>query len=385
MNALPIEKSISEFREFFESKICDLTTDQYLRNPALTEALTPLIREHFERDTETVRQRLRQPLRGNPAPGDLRVCLTNHALDNYAGSELWTSDVAKFMVGQGIPVLAYSSVLGNVSDAMIAAGVRATSSIEDVIDFAPTILHVNHFRAAEELIGRLNGSAAVINMIHGLLPRPGMPGYAGVDCYACASIASKAKTHRLTGVPWDAIELHPNFFDEERFRAVRNPGHSGKALLFSSKTPPDHRERLRRILAPLGFFLDHIGYGAQSTSEPEKLLPRYEVVFATGRSAIEAVASGCRVILWDCGIVGPIVVSANFWACVLSNFSSPANVLPWRYIEDADAEAWIVEQLAASGDSTNEATALTRRHLVLANAGLRLLAMYDRERSGGPT
>src|SRR5262249_34234164 len=46
-------------------------------------------------------------------------------------------------------------------------------------------------------------------------------------------------------------------------------------------------------------------------ANPERVLQAYDLVFAKGRSAIEALASGAAVILCDCAGVGPMVTMAN--------------------------------------------------------------------------
>jgi hypothetical protein len=49
-----------------------------------------------------------------------------------------------------------------------------------------------------------------------------------------------------------------------------------------------------------------------SQSQPEELLGRYDVVFAKGRSALEAAAVGAAVVLCDALGLGPMVNSREF-------------------------------------------------------------------------
>jgi hypothetical protein len=371
--------STAAYRDLFDKRICDLRTDDFLRDPTLTDVIAPLVRTHFAPETATIRARLssNQPAPPPPRLDAMRIVLTNRGLEYYAGSELWTSDIAKYLVRNGVATIAYAPALGAIAEQMAAAGVQVTASIDEVEAFAPNLLHVNHFEAVTPLIERLRGQVVLVNMIHGLLPRPGLPGLEHVDRYCCVSIHARIKTHLLTETPWEAIETLPNFFDEQRFAPISRTGKSAKALLFTSRTPPEQRERLRKFLAPLGFSLDHVGYGGQVTTEPERLLPLYDIVFAVGRSAIEALASGCRVILWDFGIIGPAVTAANFWQCVVVNFDLAANALSWRFIDDPTAGDWIRRQIAAFDDREDATTDLTRRYLSLSAAGARLLSMYD--------
>jgi FkbM family methyltransferase len=377
--------SAIEYKALFEKDICDLPTHEYLRNRNLVRHLDRVIAPRESDDMHRIKARLElgtPPRAYNP---NLRVALCNIALEGYAGSELWTLDVAKYFKSISVEVIVFSSNCGQVAEDIRRAGIPVTSSIKDVEAFAPNILHVNHFESSQELVARVKHRASVINMVHGLLPRSGLPGYGGVNLYACVSIHAKAKIHALTGADWSEIYTLPNFFDERRFTQISNPKETRRATLLSNRTPPQFREQLCNWLAPLGFELDHIGHGGKPTREPERLLPHYDLIFAVGRSAIEGLASGAHVILWDFGIIGPAVTMNNFWQCVTTNFDLASNTLPWAFIEDGSAANWLREQvLKISESGRRETTQAVRTYLSLSAAGCRLLEMYDRALESAP-
>jgi hypothetical protein len=66
----------------------------------------------------------------------------------------------------------------------------------------------------------------------------------------------------------------------------------------------------------------------RTTSEPENLLPEYDVVFASGRSAIEALACGCAVVVLGRTSCGELVRLENFASLRDRNFSIPVNSPP---------------------------------------------------------
>jgi hypothetical protein len=373
-------RQTADFRSFFKDRICDLPTHAYLLGKDTSQVLTPLISSHFESDTKSNQSTLIAGSKPPPRNEKLRVALSNVALASHAGSELWTFDTAKYLLTCGFELIVYSPALGAVAERLRSDRINVTSSVNDVESFKPTLLHVNHFQSTAPLVERLKGRLPVINMIHGLLPRPGLPGYVDVDRYCCVSIQAKAKIHVLTGVAWSEIATLPNFFDERRFTEISDPTGGGKALLFSSRTPSEQREQLRAVLSTLGIELDHIGYGGQPTAEPERFLAAYDIIFAVGRSAIEALASGAHVVLWDSGVIGPAVTPDNFWRCVTSNFDLASNVLPWTFIETQEAAPWIRDQV----DKINEpgrshTTRLARTYLPLSAAGSRLLELYHQQ------
>ena len=55
--------------------------------------------------------------------------------------------------------------------------------------------------------------------------------------------------------------------------------------------------------------------------KPELLLSQFDLVFAVGRSAIEAMASGCAVIVADRYGLGGLVTEMNFSAYRDANFA----------------------------------------------------------------
>lgn len=365
----------TDFRSFFQDRVSDLSTSDYLLDGDLTQHLAPLISANFEHETELLKARILRGPNPRSKPTDMRVVLTNIALDGFSGSELWTAEIARFLRSAGVEVIVFSNKLGKIAKRISDGGIAVTSSIEEIAEFSPTLLHVNHYEAVCELVTRLAGRTRIINMIHGLLPRPGLPGYSHVDRYCSASIASKAKVHALTGAPWADIDILPNFFDEDRFKSIGNPARIDKSLIFSSHTEPQHRDRLQQATR---IEFDHIGNGATPTDEPERWLPQFDVVFAVGRSAIEALASGAHVVLWDAGICGPAVTPDNFWQCVTANFALAANVLPWHFINHDGAGEWATTEVSKiSAARRIETTRLARTYLPLSIAGRRLLEVYE--------
>lgn len=100
-------------------------------------------------------------------------------------------------------------------------------------------------------------------------------------------------------------------------------------------------------------------------------------MFAAGRSAIEALASGCHVILWDQGIVGPAVTVNNFWYVLAANFSVAACILPYAMVDDPAMADWLAEQLLLLEDA-EPLTELVHQHVTVDKIGQKLLTTYER-------
>ena len=70
-----------------------------------------------------------------------------------------------------------------------------------------------------------------------------------------------------------------------------------------------------------GIALDIVGAAAGNPTEaPETLLRGYDLVFAKGRTALEALAVGCATVVADAAGAGPLVVPDNYEVLRLRNF-----------------------------------------------------------------
>lgn len=104
-----------------------------------------------------------------------------------------------------------------------------------------------------------------------------------------------------------------------------------RALLFgNSPLPGEFLSRLRQACHRCGLALDFAGKPFDNPiASPEDVLPDYDIVFAAGRSALEALASGCAVIPCAAHGCSAMVMPDEVarWRAV--NFISPkCNLLP---------------------------------------------------------
>jgi len=116
------------------------------------------------------------------------------------------------------------------------------------------------------------------------------------------------------GIPESRTRVIPNAVDLRRFRQRPPlPEKPAKALVFSNYVTEDaDLETLRGACAAAGLELAVVGSGiAAQASRPEEILGDYDLVFAKARCALEALASGCAVILYHGHMLGPMVTSAQ--------------------------------------------------------------------------
>ncbi len=350
------------------------------RGLAESAMLSELCRQHASEELDRLRQNLVEGADAGSARAreHPRIVLANRSLNLAAGTEHWIRDIANFLNRNGVPILVYANSLGTVADQIASSGVRVTSSIDEVREFAPQVVHLHHARRMRPLVESLQGSdAKFINMLHGVLPPMEVPQLSGIDQYLSVSIATKAHACLLSGRSWQSVNIIPNFFDERRFLADGAPSKHKRALLFARIAERDQVTDLQSLLQQFGYELDWRGGQDGIIQEPEEELKQYDLVFASGRSAIEASACRGRVILWQDGMIGPAVTVANFWTSVLGNFALFSSLMPCRSADDPIAPEWLAQQLSLLSDEEAEAiTNEVRKNVSLTNVGNLLLATY---------
>ncbi len=364
----------AEIAALFRDRLGAVPTERFLRDPELVSIVSPLIQKHAQEEVATLERRMSVACPTRNDMSQLRMAFTNIALDGFAGSELWTLEMASYMHRSAVPTIVYSPHLGAVAEKFAIKGFEITDDLSVLEAFAPTVLHTHHQQETAQARIAVGPNCRRVNMIHGLLPHPEWPG-ADMDAYVAVSLHAKAKTALLGPPGWGDITLMPNFFDPERF-GNKQAEQRGNALLHSSRVTDVNIRQMQGVLKQHGLTLDHIGYGGTVEASPEMILPQYNVVFAAGRSAIEALASGCHVILWDQGIVGPAITTDNFWYVLAANFSVAACILPFVMADDPAMENWLAEQLLLLGNPA-PLRALVHEHLTVDVIGARMLAIYD--------
>ncbi len=251
----------------------------------------------------------------------MRVLLTNNTLAGRAGTELYVRDVALELLRIGHQPMAYSTSLGAVAEELRAAGVPVVQALSDLAE-TPDVIHgQHHYDTATALLWFPETPA--VYFCHGAVPWEEKP-FRFPQILRYVAVDEPCRERLIAeGVPEEDIETVFNFYDSVRFppRAPL-PTRPARALAFGNVfTEAGGLPALRQACSEHGISLDAVGLGADRVSaEPGPLLGQYDVVFAKGRSAIEAMAVGAAVVLCGDERMGPLVTAANFDALRRLNF-----------------------------------------------------------------
>jgi hypothetical protein len=303
----------------------------------------------------------------------MRVLITNSTLAGRAGTEMYVHDLALGLLRRGHLPVVYSPRTGELARQLRKLTVPVVEDL-DLIKAEPDIIHGQHNLEAAAAVLNFPGVPALF-FCHGwtfwvdappVLPRVKM--YVAVDETCLDRLVCES------GVPPSRARLVFNSVDLERFgRRAPLPAAPRRALVFSNFANKFTHEHVIRVACErAGIRVSVVGSAAgTATDSPESVLKEYDLVFAKGRSALEALAVGAAVILCDMTGSGPLVTAAEFERLRRLNFGIRALQSPLT------VEA-IAAQLARFDAS--DAAEVSRR--VRATAGLegmldQVISLYD--------
>ncbi|WP_447746493.1 glycosyltransferase [Pseudomonas nicosulfuronedens] len=244
----------------------------------------------------------------------LRILITNNTLAGRAGSELYVRDLALALMRRGHLPVAYSSQLGDVADELRRATIPVIDDL-NALNSPPDIIHGQHHLDAVTAMLHFPQVPALY-ICHGWLPWEEVPPVLpSVGRYLAVDDLCLERLLTTPGISPERCEVLYNFVDLQRFKQRPPlPERPCSALIFSNYAAGQpNLEAIRKACHRAGIEkIDVIGAGMGNAAiEPSQLLGNYDLVFAKARAAIEAMASGCAVIVADqVGLAG-MVDSAN--------------------------------------------------------------------------
>lgn len=295
----------------------------------------------------------------------MRILMTNSTLDFRAGAELVLLDLAAALLRRGHSPVAYSTRLGPVAEELRKATIPVVDDLT-ACPWRPDIIHGHHQVETMTAMLAFPGVPGV-SVCHGWLPWDDTPvHFPRIARWVAVDDTCRDRLVVEHGMPEAQVRVFLNFVDLERFRPrAPLPARPTRALLFSNYVREEvHLAPLREACQRSGVALDAVGLSLGNPhAQPELLLGQYDVVFAKGRAAIEALAVGAAVVVCDRERIGEMVTTENYARLRRLNFGVRSMDRPIHV--DRLAEA-IARYDAA------DAAAVTRR--IRAEAGLEAAA-----------
>jgi hypothetical protein len=260
----------------------------------------------------------------------MRVIITNNGLAVRGGVETFQKLLARSLESRGHQVLAYSSALPEQPRLLQNDVVPVATDLLN-LPFKPDIIHGLHHLDTMTALVALPDVPAVYHC-HGAVWRVAVPVHPRIHRYLAMSHTLAHRIQVEYNLPAEKLGVLLNFVELARFKPRSEPARAVKKALFYNSRHHEDSETViavKSACAALDIDLDLVGFHfGVETDEPEMLLPRYDLVFAAGLSAMEALAVGCAVIVLGRSGCGELVTSENFDRYRSTNFSIATNSAP---------------------------------------------------------
>lgn len=244
----------------------------------------------------------------------LRILLTNWTLAGHDPTVHFVRDLAANLFRRGQHPVVFAPETGPM-----AAELRALT--------IPAIEHLGQLTAAPDVILG-NAQPDLMQALLHFTDAPGIfachawdtwlsrpPVFPRVRRYIATDETCREWLVAQNGIPEPRVRLiHPAVDLDRHIPRDPLPEKPRRAAVYDHElTDRTGLNVLREACRRAGLELDVHGAAAGSEPvRPEKVLPAYDLVFAKSRCALEALATGCAVILVDTGLLGGLVTFRNW-------------------------------------------------------------------------
>jgi hypothetical protein len=238
-----------------------------------------------------------------------RVLLVSIILIGRTGTEVVCCETARGLRRRNHEVIIYTQQAGATADQLRAEGFEVTTDLAS-LNAVPDVIQANQTYPLLEAVGRFPGTPA-ISICHDAVTwhsepvdLPAIRRHVAVDL-ACRDRIASRFPHLA-----DRIEILHNAVDLDAYRPrAPLPPRPKRALILAKH--PSYLDAVQAACAGYDIDLDVLGpaVGVEVDDLPS-LLGRYDLVFASARSALEAMAAGCAVIVIDSRGLAGLVTSA---------------------------------------------------------------------------
>lgn len=242
---------------------------------------------------------------------ELKVLITNHSLRERTGTEVYAFELARGLLSLGHKPILYSPRPGALAQLIRRETVPVLEDL-DRLDSPPDIIHGQHADETVTALLRFPHTPAVYVCHDWYLSVDTPPPFPRVLRCVGVDSACRDKLVFEHGFPEERVSVLLQFVDLERFRPrAPLPAKPRRALILCNQTEEnEYLGAARAACTRAGVALDVYGLGVgRPHARPEELMAEYDVVFAKGRTALEALAVGACVVVYWWRRLGPVVTS----------------------------------------------------------------------------
>ena len=303
----------------------------------------------------------------------VRILLTNIFLCDGSGTETLIRDLSLALRRRGHAVICYAPTIGRIGAEIRASGTPVVQSLISVAE-APDIIHGHHSGPTMTALARFRDAPAVFVCHDWSSVYDDPPLHPRIGRYLYVRHVLRERLVSEKNIPPERVQFWGNTVDFTRVDQPKVlPSRPRTAGAYCHVGMIPYLSALadacaERDITFLGELLSEHGY----RSHAERVLSRCDLVFASGRMAIEAIGAGCAVINADRFGIGGLVTNVKLDEFLAANFAigglsiPPSKTTFLQALDEYDAsDAAVV-------------TARVRRDCNIAAGAERLEAIYQK-------
>ena len=257
----------------------------------------------------------------------MRLLLSTFRMIERAGSETYLLAVAEQLVRLGHEVVVHSiddaehSVLAAESGLRSAAGERGLPDAVDAILVQDAIVS---FRLAE----RYPATPQVFvshSSLHDLQLPPQLPGL--VSAVVVMNDHVRQRVEAMAVVP-AVVRLRQPIETKVFKPRAPLPEHPRRVLALGNKMPEERVAAIRAVCEQAGVAFERAGSSSSPTDDPASMIAAADVIVGYGRCALEGMACGRAVFVYDNAGGDGWVTAANYAALEAGGFSGRSDLVP---------------------------------------------------------
>lgn len=248
-----------------------------------------------------------------------RILYCNTVLEERSGTEVVTLETVLGLRRRGHHLAVLVGSKEASATELSNEGIDVICSPGDV-PWTPEIVHSNHLVQSLDAAAAFPDVAQVFMCHDARTWHSAPPPLSIIRRWLAADEACEDRIRLEAGVRVSAVTRLLNAVDLEKFtQRSPLPDRPQRALLLAKND--QHRKQVKQACASSGLSLDMLGRGAGDVVDDlHARLGQYDIVFATARMALEAMAAGCAVVVVDGRGLAGLVTSANVDAWRQQNF-----------------------------------------------------------------
>ncbi|MGL5167369.1 MAG: glycosyltransferase [Afipia sp.] len=242
----------------------------------------------------------------------MKILITNIRLASRTGTEIVVRDFALRLSERQHEVTVYAPMIGPFAEELTGHGITVVDNLLDIPQ-TPDIIHGHHLPCTAEAILAFPQTPVIWICHSSTTWFDAPPPFVQVRRVFAVDETCRTRLIKSDSIPADAVGILPNAVDLRRFpaRSTSLPTRPVRALSLVKHGGPEIL--IAEACHHAGMEFEALGHGVdREIDDIEQRCAQADIVFATARTALEAMASGAAVILIDGRGFGGLVTTANY-------------------------------------------------------------------------